>query len=871
MSFYSKFQKYKIPVLENGVRLPSFKIEKRHIERLSLPDKCSDYEFLEALCEEGLSKRKIAGDLLEYRVRMANELSVLQELGFCSYLLITWDIINYCRESDIPTGYGRGSAGNSLVLYLIGVTEIDSLKQNLYFERFLNKTRAKFSEIDGVRYYQGDLLMDVDLDISFSHRSKLIEWLNIKYKGFIAKLPTSTTLTTKLLFKELSKGYLEYAEPEAMHISKSIPVEFGKPYEIDKCLEESPDFKLFADENPEVIIFARKLHGLNRNVGTHASAWIITADPIGEIFPLQLLKDGELCSVYTMEDSSNLAIKVDILGLRCASLIDSVCRAMKIDPYTINTADEDVFRFLQNITCPKGLFQVEADCNYRVLKQVKPKTLNHLAAIVALARPGVLQFSGVYAKYVDTGEFQSVHPFFDDILKDTAGIPLYQESLLRMANKVGFTLSESETLRRIVGKKKISEMAEWQEKVKEKVKHNKLPPEVGDILWKIMDDSKNYSFNAGHANAYGLMAYVTAYLKYHYPKEFFLALLELSAHEQNTTEEIQIIQSELRNFGIRLIGPDLITSGLGFTIEGNDIRFGLGFIKGIAEKSFENLQNFKHSFSDKFQIFSGASESGLNVGIVAALIQAGCLDRFLYGNTRSKMVWEYQVYNKLNDTEKNRVIELGKQFGYDFFAILRHLKTELRPSGKLFFTPKKYEALRVEAAKYFSIYDTNSKNEKLASYFYENRLIGYGYSSRLSDIIRDKYPEVVDIFEANNLLTNDRATIIGEIMEVKYFMSKKNTPMCKISLNDSTGSMDVLLSDKPGKGPKSIQINELANGGKFEEGQIVIANCKKGKDDAFWGDTVTNQKVSIYIKLSDVKSANKKKQQKEVDSAEVKE
>ena len=867
MSFYSKFQKYKIPVLENGVKLPPFTIEKRHTERLALPHDCSDYEFLEALCEEGLSKRKIEGDLLEYRKRMASELSVLNELGFCSYLLITWDIINYCRENDIPTGYGRGSAGNSLVLYLIGVTEIDSLKQNLYFERFLNKTRAKFSEIDGVKYYQGDLLMDVDLDISFSHRGKLIEWLNIKYKGFIAKLPTSTTLTTKILFKEISKCYLGYAEFDAMALSGTIPVEFGKPYNIDKCIKESPEFKQFADENPEVISFARKLYLLNRNVGTHASAWIITADPIGETFPLQLTKDDELCSVYTMEDSLNLAIKVDVLGLRCASLIDRVCGLVKINPYTINTRDEDVFRFLQNITCPKGLFQVEADCNYRVLKQVKPKTLDHLAAIVALARPGVLQFASVYAKYVDTGEFQSVHPFFDDILRDTAGIPLYQESLLRMANKVGFTLSESETLRRIVGKKKTSEMAEWQNKVKEKVAQNNLPPEVGDILWKIMDDSKNYSFNAGHANAYGLMAYVTAYLKYHHPMEFFLALLELSAFEQNTIEEIQIIQSELRNFDIKLIGPDLVTSELGFSIEGKNIRFGLGFIKGIAEKSFQKLRDFKHEFSDKFQIFSGASESGLNVGIVASLIQAGCLDRFLYNNTRSKMVWEYQVYNKLSDREKLRVIELGKDFNYDLFAIFKHLKTELLPNGKTFFTPKKYAALQVEAAKYSEIYNQNSGNEKLASYFYEKRLIGYGYSNKLSDIIRDKYPEVVDISEVSGLFKDDAATIIGEILEVKYFVSKKNMPMCKIRLSDSTGSVSLLLSNN--KKRQTIEACELENGGKFEEGQIVIAKCKKGKEDELWGDTVKNQNLNIYIKLSDVKSAKKK--QKEVDKAEVKE
>lgn len=496
-SFIDKFEKYNIPEISNGVKLPSFEIEQKHKERLSLDKNCSEYDFLLALCLEGLEKKvgRNNSNYKNYYDRAKKELKVFKELGFCSYLLITWDIVDYCRLNNIATGFARGSAAGSLVLYLIDCTQIDSLKYNLYFERFLSKTRAKFIEINGTKYYQGDLLMDIDLDISFSDRYKLTSWLENKYKGKIAKLLTISTYSTKILLKEIVKCYLELDETKANEISELIPKIYGQVKSINESIELSKDFKEFVDKNKGAIEIANKLYLLNSHFGVHASAWVISADPITELFPLQLTREKEIVTGYAMEDALNLATKVDILGLRCSSLLETVCNLVNIKANKIDLEDNIIYDNLQNLKTPHGLFQIESETNLRVVKKLKPKNLNHLAAVVACARPGGLEFVDQFAKFIETGEFQSIHPFFDDILKDSAGVPIYQESQLRMLNKIGFSLEESEIARRILGKKKLEEVKEWNDKIREKAKQNNLSEEIGDIVAKVIEDSASYSFN----------------------------------------------------------------------------------------------------------------------------------------------------------------------------------------------------------------------------------------------------------------------------------------------------------------------------------------------------------------------------------------
>ena len=848
MNFYSHFQKYSIPVLDNGVKLPTFEINNNDKQKMGLNEDCSDYQFLLALCLNGLNEKvgRTNSKFKEYQKRMNDELKVFNELGFCSYLLITWDIVNFCKNNKIAVGRGRGSAANSLILYLIDVTQIDSLKLDLQFERFLNRIRAKYNEIDGIKYYSGNLLFDIDLDLG--DRKQVVKYLDEKYKGKIAKLPTVTTYTTKILIKEICKIYYEYSEEKANEISDTIPLKFNKPESIEKSLEISKDFKEFTEQHPEVLEMAKKLYEQNKYTSIHPSAWVITSDPIGEIFPLRLTKDNELCTCYTMDDSLDLAIKIDLLSLRCATLIDRVCELVNIKSREIDVNDKLIYDSLQDLKTPHGLFQIESEANYRVLKELKPKNLEQLMAVVSLVRPGCSQFIDVYKKYLETGESQSTHPFFDDILKNTAGIPLYQESLLKMANKIGFTLSESEAIRKCIGKKLIDEMAEWEQKVKDKVKENKLEPEIGDILWKIMDDSKNYSFNAGHAASYASMCAATTYLKFQYPKEFFLVLLNLVKDEPDSLNEIGLIQSELEYFNIKLLGPDIMKSEIDFSIEGNDIRFGLGTIKGIAQKSFEKLQNFKHDYPNKFSIFLSAEEAGINIGVLSALIMSGAMDSYIT-ESRTRSVLEAQTWSLFTDREKKKFIELGAEYNYSLFKIFKYLREHKNEKNKTFIKESRVETIKKKYHKFKEIFDKNKEYEYLARYFYEKSLIGYCYSHKLSDILRKTYGDITDIRDIPQITEDTKISIGGEIIDFKYWRARNNRKKecCKIKVGDSTGVIELLLFDE------KIKNSEFKNGGKFEKGWIVVVKAFKKRMGVYCNEII-NQNVHIMTKLSDLKS-----------------
>ena len=250
---------------------------------------------------------------------------------------------------------------------------------------------------------------------------------------------------------------------------------------------------------------------------------------------------------------------------------------------------------------------------------IAPQNLEQLSAVVAIARPGALDFKDRYAEYVRTGEFQSVHEFFDDILSYTGGIPLYQEQLMKMAVKVGFSLDEAEQLRRIVGKKKVDQMPAWKAKIEEKIEENKLDTSIGEILWSVAEDSANYSFNKSHSISYAYLAAITVYLKFQHPKEFFLSLLKYAKYEPNSHEEIAKISQELSHFDIKLLPPDLNKSDIDFKIEGKNIRYGLNSIKGVSTKFLESLLEFREdSLDNKYEVFLSAQQAGLNIGALSA-------------------------------------------------------------------------------------------------------------------------------------------------------------------------------------------------------------------------------------------------------------
>jgi len=586
---FSDFQKYQSPTAA-GVLLPKIKIEDKYYKMLSAPNSISNYDFLRRLAFKGVKDKKI--DLLEnkqqYFDRAKTELTILEELGFIDYILLNWDILNYCHENEIPTGAGRGSAAGSLILYLIGVTKVDPIKYGLFFERFVSKSRARKIIDNNIVYLDGSLLADVDNDIAYERRKEVIQYIENKFKGKTCKILTMNTLSGKLCIKECGKIVGELEESKVNEVSESIPKKFGKVAPLTQAFQESDKFREFCNEHPRVYEIARKLENLNKNTGVHPSGIAISHDELTELMPVQKTGDGDLVSGYDMNSVSELTVKFDILGLRTLSVLQDVCKQTGINLTEIDLSSNLIYDYLKDLHNPQGLFQIEADTNFRVCQKVKPRNLEELSAVVAIARPGALEFLQNYATYIESGNFQSVNPFFDEELSYTGGIPLYQEQLMKMAVKVGFTLDESEQLRRIVGKKKVDQIEAWKQKIQDKIRENNLDEEVGNVLWKVAEDSANYSFNKSHSISYAILAAWTIYLKFNYPKEFFLSLLKSTQYEPDPHEEISKISKELIYFDMRLLAPDLIKSDSDFKIENRDIRYGLNSIKGISTKVLES-------------------------------------------------------------------------------------------------------------------------------------------------------------------------------------------------------------------------------------------------------------------------------------------
>ena len=849
--FSSSFSKIDLPL--HGVRLPEFVIDKVYKHQVEISEDSSNYEFLRALSLKGFKDLNIKKDSPEYKKyidRAKYELDTLKELGFIDYILLVWDVINYCKEHSIPVGLGRGSAAGSLILYLIGVTRIDPVRYDLYFERFISKIRAKKQVVDGVTYLDGSLMCDVDLDICYYNRPKVLQYLEEKFKGKTSKILTLNTLSGKLLIKECGKIIDEKSEQEMTEVSSLIPKVFGQVKDISTAYEEVPKFKDWCDANKEIYQIALKLRNLIKNKGVHPSGVLLSYDYLENACPTELSSDKEAVSSFDMSWVSLFNIKLDILGLRSVSVVDDVCKSINRKVTDIDLNDESIYRNLQELRSPHGLFQIEADTNFRVCQKVKPKNLEELSGVLALARPGALQFVDKYAAHTNFQQSESIHPFFDDILKDTGGVALYQEQLMQMAHKIGFTLDEAEILRRIVGKKKTEEIKEWQSKIKQKVKENKLPKEVGDILWKIMEDSANYSFNKSHSLAYAALAAVTVYLKFNYPQQFFLSLLKMTRHEPDPIGEISKIQKEMASFGIKLLRPHVIKSEMDFSIEGEDIRFGLLSVKGISDKSIEKLNSFRNKYSNKFEIFQAAEEADLNIGVLCSLIQAGALTGFK--QSRSKIVLEAQLWNILTTKEKRYVISFAEKFDHDLIKIIKHLNTFTDEKNKVIIKGSRLETIKNKYEPYLKIYNQNSKSESFANWYYEKRLLGYTYEKSLRDIFIEKKEDLMTINEILDLPVNSKVAFVAEIMDSYSGTSKneKKTRFLRLNTGDETGNINVLLfNDK-------IDNNKTLNKDKnFEEKNIVIFKGIK-KEDCIFADIAAIQDHQIYMKLSELKRSS---------------
>jgi DNA-directed DNA polymerase III PolC len=845
MNALSKIKKINLPL--HGVRLPSFKVSNEQKRSLKLSENLNNEEFVKSVCIKALKDKNVYNE--KYIERFKYEFSTLKDLGFIDYILLVWDVINYCNQEMIPTGLGRGSAAGSLILYLMGVTKIDPVENDLFFERFVSKIRAKKKEVDGVIYLDGALMCDVDLDICYYNRQRVLRYLAEKFSGKTSKILTFNTLSAKLLIKECGKIAGAKTETEMNTVSAMIPKVFGQVKDIREAREEVEDFRDWCEENEEVYDIALKLRGLVKNKGVHPSAVIISYDPLEESCPLELTSDKKSSVVsFDMNWASISNVKLDILGLRAVSVVDDVCKKVGIKATDIDLAHESIYQNLYDLRSPHGLFQIEAETNFKVCRKVKPKNLDELSAVLALARPGALAFVDQYANYTNNDVYEAIHPFFDDILTSTGGVALYQEQLMKMAHKIGFTLDEAEILRRIVGKKKVSEVRKWKKKIKDKITENGLSEDVGDVLWKILEDSANYSFNKSHSISYAALAAITVYLKFNHPQQFFLSLLKMTRHEPDPINEISKIHKEMDIFEIKLLPPYLTKSKMDFSAEGKDIRFGLLSIKGISDKSIEKLASFKQEYESKFEIFEAAKQAGLNIGSLCALIQAGALEGD-FKQSRTKVVYESQLWNILTSKEKTLCQRLGGKFNYNLVDIIKYLKDNLDEKGKPFIKDSRVETIRKKSAPYAKIFHINKVSESFANWYYEKFLLGYTYNKSLKNIFDKDHSGLISVRTACEVPLRHKVKFVGSLEEDPYSgvsRSAKKSRYMRMQVSDDSGSIKVMIFNE--------KMDSFKSKYRAKANDIILVQGTKFEDVIFADDIVVKSE-KVFTKLSQIRGS----------------
>lgn len=527
--------------------------------------------------------------------RLNYELEVISNMGFADYFLIVQDIINWAKSQDIPVGPGRGSAAGSLVSFLLGITELNPLDWGLIFERFLNPARIS--------------MPDIDTDVCYRRRDEVINYITERYgKDHVAQIITFGTMAAKAAVRDVGR-VLEEPLSEIDQLSKSID-----------SLENTRHPSL-----QHIIDTAKKIEGMPRHTGVHAAGVIIGDEPLTNIIPTQVI-DGQATTQYEMFTCEDLGLlKMDILGLKTLTIIDDALKLIKnkIDINRIPLDDPKIYKLLSN-GHTIGIFQVESEGMQRILKKLKPDCFEDLIAMVALYRPGPLG-SGMVDDYIDCKhgikEIKYLHPVLEPILKETYGVILYQEQTMKIATDMaGFSLPAADTLRKGIGKK-IPEVIEGLRKdFIEGAAKNGIPVNIAKEVFSLIDFFSGYGFNKSHSAAYAFIAYQTAYLKAHYPVEFMSALLTNTSDQ----DKIAAIINECRRMGIKILPPDINKSNIEFSIESNQIRFGLGAIKSLGDANLRQIIT-NRPYNDVYDLVYKAH---LNKAVLETLIKSGCLSQF---------------------------------------------------------------------------------------------------------------------------------------------------------------------------------------------------------------------------------------------------
>ena len=635
---------YALEALENTQKIA----DRCHVEiefgvtklpKYDVPDGYTSWEYLQKLCHDGLV-RCYGEETKGLKERLDYELGIIQKMGYVDYFLIVWDYIKFARDHDIMVGPGRGSAAGSLVSYTLGITQLDPLKYNLLFERFLNPERVS--------------MPDIDVDFCFERRQEVIDYVVEKYgKDQVAQIVTFGTMAARGVIRDVGRVMdLPYAMVDS--IAKMIPTEIG--ITIDKAFQRNPEFKKIYDEDPQVhelIDMSRRLEGLPRHTSMHAAGVVICQKAVDEFVPLSRGSDGAITTQFTMTTLEELGLlKMDFLGLRTLTVIQNAVRLAEKSTGKIIDIDHIDFNdkaVLDSIGTGKteGIFQLESGGMKNFMKELKPQSLEDIIAGISLYRPGPMDFIPRYIKgknNPDTITYEC--PELEPILEPTYGCIVYQEQVMQIVRALGgYTLGRSDLLRRAMSKKKAAVMEKErqnfvygneEEGVPGCIK-NGISEEIANHIYDEMTDFAKYAFNKSHAACYAVVAYQTAWLKYYYPVEFMAALMTSVIDNSGKVSEYILT---CRQMGIDILPPDINEGEARFSVSDGAIRFALCAIKSIGRPVVESIieeRKLGGRFKSLTDFIERMGGKDVNKRVVENLIKAGALDS-LGGNRQQFMI-----------------------------------------------------------------------------------------------------------------------------------------------------------------------------------------------------------------------------------------
>jgi len=797
--------------IENTVKIAEqcnldFELGKHLLPTFPTPQNENPKEYLKKLCIEGLKAKYPQEEHDKAIERLEFELKVVDEMGFNTYFLIVHDFVKFAKDNDILVGPGRGSAAGSIIAYSLDITTIDPLKYGLLFERFLNPARVS--------------MPDIDIDFADSRRDEVLDYVVEKYsRENVAQIITFGTMTAKAVVRDVGRG-MGYPYAEVDRLAKLVPPTIlGKHAPLGESVINDPDLNAVyeSDERAKSLLdIAAKLDGTVRHAGTHACAVVISDKPLANYTALQRSPADEdaVITQYSMKPIEEIGLlKMDFLGLKNLTLLEKVIKIVKrtkdidLSLEDIPLDDKTTFDLFQKGET-SGVFQLESPGMKRYLKQLKPDKFEDIIAMISLYRPGPMEWIPSYIKGAhNPKKVKYLHPSFEPILQETYGVAIYQEQILQIARDfAGFSLGEADILRKAVGKKIPELLAEQHKKfVEGAVKEGQDKKFADEIFEKVILPFAGYGFNKAHAASYGMISYLTAYMKAHFPTEFMTALMSC---DYGNTDKIVLEILECDSMGIKVLPPSVNESFKNFThVDSKLIRFGLAAIKGIGDapadeiinargdKPYKNLENF----------ISRVPPKVLNKKTIEALAYSGAMDEFGERKQIAESVEEIANFAKYSQKTK---IE-GQT---DIFGMLDTDEEEISAQFQL---KESEPATNMEKLKwekvYLGLYVSSHPLQGLKKYFSKKAHL-------ISNLTRKNFGKKI--------------AIGGIITQYRKIFTKSGAYMASFIIEDPTGKLDVIVF------PKAYQkyghlLNEdevVIMGGKLDDrrGQIQFV-CDDAK------------------------------------------